>query len=76
MSRKHIAERMCIVCRKKFPKTELTRYVRPDGASETDQEGPIHDPKQICSGRGFYLCGQTQCRERFPKVVSGLMKKR
>lgn len=68
--------RMCIACRKKFPKEELARYVCPNELQVLEANGPVPDPEKNKSGRGFYLCGQALCRERFPKMVMGLMKKR
>ncbi len=68
-------ERMCVVCRRRFPKESLERYVRPQGAMDRDAT-PVHDPAQTMPGRGYYVCGQARCRERFPKMVMGLMKKR
>ena len=67
--------RMCAVCRERFPKAELSRYVRPTDESNPGA-GPEHDPAQNKPGRGYYVCGQARCRERFPKMVAGLMKKR
>jgi len=67
--------RMCVVCRERFPKGELTRYVSPEDASKPDTV-PVHDPEQCKPGRGYYVCGQARCRERFPKMAMGLMKKR
>lgn len=67
--------RMCIACRQRFPKETLERYVRPAGAMGRDAT-PVHDPDQTMPGRGYYVCGQARCRERFPKMVMGLMKKR
>jgi hypothetical protein len=68
-------ERMCVVCRKRFPKRELLRYVRP-GETDGPDAGPIPDPAMTWPGRGYYVCGQARCRERFPKIMAGLMKKR
>lgn len=73
--RNNSPERMCVVCRQRFPKEELERYVRPADATGRDSV-PVHDPEQTLPGRGYYVCGQAQCRERFPKMVMGLMKKR
>jgi len=72
---KHTPMRMCIACRDRFPKEALTRYVRPEHAGDAALE-PVPDPEQITPGRGYYVCGQARCRERFPKMVMGLMKKR
>ena len=68
--------RMCVACRERFPKEELERYVCPNELKELDADGPVPDPGKNKPGRGFYLCGQALCRERFPKMVMGLMKKR
>jgi len=68
--------RMCVVCRERFPKTELERYVCPNEMKGLEANAPVLDPEKNKSGRGFYLCGQALCRERFPKMVMGLMKKR
>ncbi len=69
--------RMCVVCRERFPKEELERYVCPD--EDVKGQGkyrPVPDPGKNKPGRGFYVCGQALCRERFPKMVMGLIKKR
>ncbi|NDV17846.1 DUF448 domain-containing protein [Pseudodesulfovibrio sp. JC047] len=73
---KHDPVRMCAVCRERFSKRELQRYVCPEATSEPSDTGPILDPGHTMPGRGIYVCGQTRCRERFPKVLKGLMKKR
>jgi len=67
---------MCIVCREKFLKEELERYVCTETTSEPTADGPVPDPGKTMPGRGFYVCGQARCRERFPQVIMGLMKKR
>jgi predicted RNA-binding protein YlxR (DUF448 family) len=67
---------MCVVCRKKFSKEKLARYVCPNELKELEANAPVPDPEKNKSGRGFYLCGQALCREKFPKMVMGLMKKR
>jgi hypothetical protein len=67
--------RMCVACRQRFPKEELERYVRTASADGRDTI-PVHDPDKTMPGRGYYVCGQARCRERFPKMVKGLMKKR
>jgi hypothetical protein len=71
----HQPERMCVVCRNRFPKEELTRYVRPEDLNGPDSL-PAPDPAMNRPGRGYYVCGQARCRERFPKMILGLMKKR
>lgn len=73
---RHEPVRMCVVCRERFPKRELTRFVCPDTARQLAQEGPVADPGQTLPGRGYYICDQARCREIFPKMITGLMKKR
>ncbi|MUM76058.1 DUF448 domain-containing protein [Pseudodesulfovibrio sp. F-1] len=76
MNAGHQPVRMCVVCRQRFPKEELTRYVRPADREMPETDDPVSDPEQIKPGRGFYVCVQARCRELFPKVFKGLMKKR
>lgn len=61
----HVAERMCAVCRGRFPKTELSRH-----APAPDDEGIEKlqaDPKQVLPGRGIYVCSNPECVDRFAK---------
>ncbi|MBQ7456460.1 MAG: DUF448 domain-containing protein [Desulfovibrio sp.] len=54
-------ERMCVICRKRFPKRELARYtLSPHGVL-------LNDERQNSPGRGWYLCSDTQCVQKFPK---------
>ena len=54
--------RMCIVCRRRLAKAELLRHVR---IARDDGEGFVPDPGFKMPGRGLYVCGQEECRERF-----------
>ena len=54
--------RMCCMCRRRLPKAELTRYVRD---KDKDAGGLTPDPAFRLPGRGLYVCGQDECRERF-----------
>lgn len=68
--------RMCVACRTRFNKYELTRYVCPGpGTGDSDSEHLISDPGQRLPGRGFYVCGQDSCQEKFSKMAKGLKKK-
>ncbi|MBM9518706.1 DUF448 domain-containing protein [Desulforhopalus vacuolatus] len=49
--------RTCVVCRKKFGKSELERYVWREGKV-------VADPQKKMAGRGAYCCSSC-CRERF-----------
>lgn len=71
----HRPERMCVVCRGRFPKEELLRHVCPLTPEETGTGGLVPDPGQKLPGRGFYICGRPECRARFEKVARGLKKK-
>lgn len=68
--------RMCIVCRERFQKSELKRYVCPESLRDLAENGPTPDPEKNKPGRGYYVCVQERCREIFPKMITGLMKKR
>lgn len=60
---RHIPERMCVICRERRPKERMTRYVCPGNSGE----GLRPDPQGKSQGRGFYLCGERSCEERFPR---------
>lgn len=52
---KKIPQRMCIICRKMFPKNELIRIVKsPEGEIFIDESGKK-------SGRGAYVCKSEEC---------------
>ncbi|WP_369404509.1 YlxR family protein [Salidesulfovibrio brasiliensis] len=63
---------MCVICRTRFQKEELNRYVCP---GESAADGLIPDPGRNKPGRGFYVCGEPACRDKFGKAAPGLMKK-
>lgn len=55
---KKIPQRMCVVCREMYPKSELLRIVRtPEGALEFDSAGKAN-------GRGAYVCKKAECMEK------------
>ncbi|MDD2966026.1 MAG: YlxR family protein [Desulfovibrionaceae bacterium] len=57
----HTPERMCVICRQRYPKAALTRYVLlPQGQ-------PSCDEQQIMPGRGWYLCHDPACERKFAK---------
>ncbi len=54
---RHVPERRCVACGQRAPKRHLTRIVRtPKGTVSPDDSGKS-------SGRGAYLCNNTQCWE-------------
>lgn len=56
-----ICLRMCAVCRNKFPKEELTRFVAKDGLLVIDRTGKA-------DGRGCYLCSNEKCLSKAIKT--------
>ncbi|MBQ7739388.1 MAG: DUF448 domain-containing protein [Desulfovibrionaceae bacterium] len=62
--------RMCIICRKRFLKRLLRRYVKMD-------DGQFFlDAQQNMAGRGWYLCSDTHCEQRFQQFRAGSRAKR
>ena len=57
--RKHVPQRMCVVCRTARPKRELVRIVRL--ATPGDEGVVVVDETGKRSGRGAYLCRQRAC---------------
>ena len=56
--------RMCVVCRRRFAKSQLMRHVpAPEGVAAGN--GLEADKAQTRPGRGWYVCDDPQCRERF-----------
>ncbi len=54
----HMPIRMCIICRQRFTKAELTRY------TVNTQDKLEGDMRQVAPGRGWYVCKHTTCREK------------
>ena len=53
--------RMCVVCRKMLPKTELTRVaLNKEGGIAPDRTGKA-------PGRGAYICRSAECRAKSVK---------
>lgn len=61
----HRPYRMCIVCRRRFPKKDLNRFVRINSHQEKKKLKP--DPEQQLPGRGYYLCSNPDCHKKFQK---------
>ncbi|WP_462327040.1 YlxR family protein [Desulfobaculum sp.] len=60
---RHVPVRRCVICGRRLPKHELTRYVRSDG----DTPALLRDETGTLPGRGYYLCSDADCGKRFPK---------
>ncbi|MDR3358231.1 MAG: YlxR family protein [Desulfovibrio sp.] len=52
---------MCVVCRGRFAKSALRRYVRSPRGSM------VFDPEKSAHGRGIYLCSDPCCGTKFVK---------
>lgn len=57
--------RMCVICRRRFPKAALTRHVL------TPQKNLSIDPEKTRPGRGWYLCSDPGCALKFAKYRPG-----
>ena len=68
---RHVPVRMCVICRGRFAKAVLSRYVtRPQAADGPDRTGTttphlIHDAAKRMDGRGVYVCDNPVCRKKF-----------
>nr|WP_083254728.1 YlxR family protein [Desulfoplanes formicivorans] len=54
---------MCVICRQRFPKSEIIRYTCP----QNDKQELCPDPTGKRSGRGFYVCTSSECMKKFKK---------
>ena len=54
---KHIPMRMCVICRDRYPKRQLRRFVTADN-------GVFYDPTGKQEGRGAYICDTPQCTQQ------------
>lgn len=57
--------RMCVICRRRYPKAALTRHVL------TTQGNLTIDPEKTSPGRGWYLCSDPVCALKFAKYRPG-----
>lgn len=64
LQRKHVPQRMCIVCRESNAKRTLTRLVR------TASDGVVVDRSGKLNGRGAYLCDKRSCWQRVVETDS------
>lgn len=51
-----VPERMCVGCRKMFPKNKLIRFVR-----NPETKKPVCDERQKYLSRGIYVCKNREC---------------
>lgn len=57
--------RMCVICRRRFPKAALNRHVL------SLQGNMTLDPEKTRPGRGWYLCSDPVCALKFAKYRPG-----
>ena len=63
---RHIPIRSCFICRKRFAKKQLMRFVC-NKEHKTKKMPQQADPKQILPGRGIYVCNSSECIKRVEK---------
>lgn len=61
-------ERTCIVCRGRFPKNSMTRYVFQGDLRE--------DVAATAPGRGYYCCAGAACRAGFARRAAAVRKRK
>jgi hypothetical protein len=61
--------RMCVICRRRFPKECLHRYVL------TAQGMLTIDAEKTRPGRGWYVCSDPVCAAKFAKYRPGTRRK-
>ncbi len=54
----HVPIRMCIFCKRRFPKRELLRLAL------TEEGVAVFDERQRMPGRGAYVCRSVECVEK------------
>jgi len=62
--------RMCVICRQRGPKAQLTRHVivETGGPGESARKSALAaDVRMVMPGRGFYLCRDEACMAKFHK---------
>ncbi|NCC24750.1 MAG: YlxR family protein [Deltaproteobacteria bacterium] len=63
---------MCVICRQRFSKSELTRYVRIMNGSDK----LVPDLTGRAPGRGFYLCANEACKVKMAAFGAARKKRR
>ncbi len=64
---KHEPIRMCVFCRRRFPKKAMTRFVLKGNSI-------VPDHGQCLSGRGAYCCSDEKCMKRLSLDRKGLLE--
>lgn len=61
--------RMCVVCRRRIPKQHLMRHVRLPESGKL-----FFDENQNQPGRGWYVCLEKGCQEKFRRFHPAVRK--
>ncbi|WP_243451310.1 YlxR family protein [Desulfovibrio psychrotolerans] len=56
---------MCVICRSRHLKRTLLRYVCPP--ADNREAALIFDQAQRLPGRGYYICTNPDCAQRFAR---------
>ncbi len=73
---KHVPQRMCVICRNKFAKNSIMRYVFPR-ENEEQYGGKLEaDINQTKPGRGWYVCSSEECQRKFAQKGSVRRKRK
>lgn len=67
---KHVPQRMCMICRNKFAKKDIIRYVFSRENEEQYGRKLEVDTAQTKPGRGYYVCSSEQCQLKFTQKGS------
>ena len=64
-SNKHIPIRTCVICRNKFPQTDLLRYgIKDEDTNQQAVRFTLFIDNKNRLGRGFYVCAEEKCRAK------------
>jgi predicted RNA-binding protein YlxR (DUF448 family) len=64
-----LVERMCVICRERRNKSALIRFVF------TEEALPLEDARQVLPGRGYYICAQGACKEKWLRKAAGFSRR-
>ena len=75
MKKGHTPIRMCMICRQKFVKKDVVRYVFPREVNTYGGALAV-DTTQAKQGRGYYVCLSPECQEKFTQKSSVRRKRK
>lgn len=65
----HIAERTCVICRKKQAQMNLLRFVIFNSKF-------VIDPHRSLAGKGYYCCQEAECLKKLEKWIQKYRKRK